>query len=156
MAHVTMNAPVIDCSTAPLEAIDAELIAIPWFERDEMDPFKAVDRAAAGELTRALASKEFEARPYDLFVTPIADSGWRARRVMLIGAGSAATFTPALARRLATAAVLAARQRRISRMAFVLRAGVATVAGLQLRGLQDGGVCPRPPDSGVDCALSDC
>jgi leucyl aminopeptidase len=129
MAHVTTSSPVIDCSTAPLEAIDVELIVIPWFEQEEMGPFKAIDRAAAGEITRALSSREFEAKLYDIFVTPIADSTWRARRMMLIGAGSAATFTPSVARRLATAAVLAARQRRIARMAFLLRAGVATVAG---------------------------
>ena len=39
-----------------------------------------VDLASGGEVARALTSKEFQAKPFDLFLTPIADKSWKAFR----------------------------------------------------------------------------
>jgi leucyl aminopeptidase len=119
----------IACSFAPLPSLDVELLVLPWFEGEPLASFEALDRAAAGELTRALASGEFAGRPFDLFVTPIVDRQWTARRLALIGAGKEAAFDAALARKLATAAGLAARDRRVSRSAFVMRPGQALPSG---------------------------
>jgi leucyl aminopeptidase len=47
----------------------------------------------------------------------------------VIAAGAAAAFSPAVARRVATAAALAARQRRAGRIGFLLRPGLPTAAG---------------------------
>ncbi len=77
------------------------------------------DAASGGELARALTSKEFQAKPFELFLTPVVDRGWRVRRVAFIGGG--AERGTDLLRRLATAAGLTARHKRVARAAFVVR-----------------------------------
>ena len=116
-------------TTAPLSTVDVDLIVVPWFEDERPRRSPALDRAAGGELARALASKEFAARLFDQFVAPVVDRSWKARRVLLVGAGPHAGFDTATARRVATAAALAARQRRVGRAAFPLRPGLADPAG---------------------------
>jgi len=114
----------IACIGSPLHTVDADVLTVPWFDGDPAAAVPDLDAATGGELGRALASKEFAARPYDVFVTPVVDRSWRGRRVLLIGAGPRADFNTDLARKLATAAGLNARQRRSERAAFVLRADV--------------------------------
>jgi leucyl aminopeptidase len=116
-------------SRAPLSAIDVDFLVVPWFEAEPPDAVPVLNAAVGGELTRALSSKEFAARLYDVFVTPVSDAGWKPRRVIFVGAGPAATFSPSLARRVATVGALAARQRRSERLGFVLRPGLPTAAG---------------------------
>ncbi len=130
----TKSVPIA-CSSGPVADIDADLLVLPWFEGERLDSVPGLDQATAGELARALASEEFAAKPFDLYFAPVSAGGWRPRRVALIGAGPRASFGAVLARRLATAAGLAARQRRIGRVAFVCRAagdissnGVVTAA----------------------------
>jgi leucyl aminopeptidase len=81
-------------------------------------------------VTRALQSREIQGRPYELFLTPLAN-GWRAARVAIIGCGSARDYTTDRLRRVATAAALAARQRRVPRMAFLHRGEINPVAAVQ-------------------------
>jgi leucyl aminopeptidase len=119
----------IASTTAPLATVDVDLLLVPWFEKEGAAELPGLNEAAGGEITRALESKEFAARPFDLFVTPMVDRAWKPRRLALIGAGPRASFTPALARRLATAGAIAARQRRVRRLGFLLRPGEATAAG---------------------------
>lgn len=114
---------------APVSTVDVDLLVVPWFESDPPQAIDGLDQAAGGEVSRALTSREFVGRPFDLFVTPLLDTGWKPRRVALIGAGVAPEFSTALARRLAISAVLTARQRRVERLAFVLRPGSAGVSG---------------------------
>ena len=80
-----------------------------------------LDAATGGEIGRALAGKEFQARPFETFVTPITDRQWRARRVALIGAGRRELCTGELVRKLASAAGCSARQKRVGSVAFMLR-----------------------------------
>jgi leucyl aminopeptidase len=117
------------CVFRPLEDVDVDLLVLPWFEGEGVGAFAALDQAAAGEITRALASGEFPARPFDLFVTPVVDRAWKPGRVALIGAGRDGAFTPGLARRLGTTIGLVARQRRVARLGFVLRPGQAAPSG---------------------------
>jgi leucyl aminopeptidase len=135
MRQATLSASIA-CVSGPLPAVDAELVIAPWFEDDRPSAIPGLDEAAGGELARALDSKEFGAHPYDLFITPIASASareWKARRVALIGAGRSADFTTDLARRLATAGGLAAKQRRVGRVAFLARTdGPAKVDAQQL------------------------
>jgi leucyl aminopeptidase len=111
------------------QTVDVELIVFPWFEGEAPSQVEGLDDACGGEVARALASKEFSARPFDFFITPLATRNWSARRVALIGAGPEAAFGPGVARRLATAAGLAARTRRVSSLAFVVRPGQAAPSG---------------------------
>jgi leucyl aminopeptidase len=117
------------CIVSPLPAVDVEVLIVPWFEGEAPAAFGALDRAAGGEVTRALASTEFRGRLYELFVTPIADKAWRIRRVVLVGAGRLNAFDSSVARKIATAAALAARPWRVERVGFLLRAGTADASG---------------------------
>ena len=114
------SSPPIVCTGGPLSAIDADLLIIPWFEDDGPGAAAGVDGATGGEIARALSAREFQAKTYELFLATVNDSSWRARRVALIGGGSGERGS-ALIRRLATTAGLAARQRRVGRVAFAVR-----------------------------------
>jgi leucyl aminopeptidase len=120
MPSTTAAAP-ISCVSSPLPSIDTDLLIVPWFEGEAPSAVDGLDAASGGEIARALASKEFSAKTFDLFATSLTDSSWRARRVVLIGAGSPGDYRSELARQLAAAAGMSARTRRAARAAFVLR-----------------------------------
>ncbi len=106
-----------------LPAVDADVLVFPWFEKDDPTAFAAVNVATGGELERAIATKELSGRLYELFIAAVTDPSWTPRRVAFIGAGQSSECGTDVARRIATAAGLALKQRRIARAAFVLRAG---------------------------------
>jgi leucyl aminopeptidase len=112
----------VACTGAPFGAIDTDVLAVPWFEDEGPAAVPGIDDSSGGEVARALESKEFAGKAYDVFVAGVRDSGWRARRLVLVGAGKRAAFGSDVARRLASAAGLWARQHRIARVGFVLRA----------------------------------
>ena len=118
-----INSPHIVCSTAPPAVLDVDLLVVPWFEDDTVGDFLDLDRATGGEVSRALATGEFLARPFDLFMTPIVDGRWKARRVALCGAGKTPTYDTTIARQGATVAALAARHRHVARVGYFLRPG---------------------------------
>ena len=123
-----MTSTPISCAGEPISATTADLLIVPWFE-DAASAVPGLDAATGGEVGRALAGKEFQAKPYEIFVTPIVDRQWRARRVALIGGGRRETCTGELIRKLAATAGLSARQRRTGSAAFVVR-GQGDVAEL--------------------------
>ena len=91
------------CTGGPLSAIDADLLIVPLFQGEAAAALPGLDAATGGELGRALTSKEFQVKPYELFFAPITDTSWRARRLAVIGGGAGARGSDLL-RRLATAA----------------------------------------------------
>jgi leucyl aminopeptidase len=110
--------------------IDTELFFVPLFEGE--NPAHAVpdlDEATNRFAQLAVENGEFQARPFELFLTPL--TGWKAARVALIGAGKVADFNTERLRKLATAAALAARQRRLKRVAFLTRGGGEPAAAVQ-------------------------
>jgi len=118
MLSVFSSAPIV-CTGGALSAVDTDLLIVPWFE-DDPPGVAGLDGASGGEVARALTAKEFQAKTYEMFLAPISDRSWRATRLALIG-GGAGERGSALVRKLATAAGLAARQRRVARAAFVVR-----------------------------------
>ncbi|HEY2435147.1 MAG TPA: leucyl aminopeptidase [Vicinamibacterales bacterium] len=101
---------------------DTDLLVFPLFEGETIaDSVAGLDEATGGAIARAAASGELRGRLFDLFLTPSAGKSWKADRVAVIGAGKAADFTTERLRKVASAAALAARTRRIKRIAFVLR-----------------------------------
>jgi leucyl aminopeptidase len=114
----------------PLAAVDTDLLVAPWFDDDTIG-VPGFDAATGGEVARAMASKEFGAKPFELFFAAAASGDWRARRVLAIGAGHSADFTPELARKLAAAAGLVARQRHARRVGFVLRTDAASAPDIR-------------------------
>jgi leucyl aminopeptidase len=127
-ATTTVLIPLV---LGPLAAVDADLLVVPWFEDEHPSAVAGLDSAVGGELARALASGEFQAKPFDMFLASVSGAEWRPRRVALIGAGRTDGAGPELIRKLAAAAGHDCRRRHIGRMAFALR-GVADVnAGAQ-------------------------
>jgi leucyl aminopeptidase len=168
-----LSAPVV-CISGPLHAVDADLILLPWFDEDTPDSISGLDAATGGEVARALGSRELQGKRYDLFLAAITDGRWRARRVGLVGAGPRGAADSEILRRVAVAAGLAARQRRVSRVAFVVRGlesaavlGQAVIEGLTLAEFYGGSyktADPVPPvpiwslvslDAPADAAFTD-
>jgi len=116
-------------STAPASTVDVDLLVVPWFEADAPAGLPSVDQATGGELARALAASEFRGTAFDLFITPVSDRSWKPRRIAFIGVGQIGAFDAGVARRVATAAALAARQRRVAHLGFLLRPGLAAASG---------------------------
>jgi leucyl aminopeptidase len=123
--------PVVSCLAAPAAEVDTDLLIVPVFDGEGVPAdLDGLDAAADGAVGRAIASGEAPGKPYELFLTPVGN-GWRAGRVALIGAGKAEEYTPERARRVATAAALAARQRRIARIAWVHRGPLDPADGVR-------------------------
>ncbi len=129
------SASSIAYATDALSLVDVDLLFVPWFEGDAAGAVPTLDAATAGEIDRALASKEFQAKTYEIFLTAVGGTGWRSRRVALIGAGRKGDWGGEIARRVAAAAAAAARQRRVARVGFVLRGGELAVAQAVAEGL---------------------
>ncbi len=111
--------------------VDTDLLVLPVFEDEDVSSHVAgLDEATAGIVGRALASREIQGKPFELFLTPVV-KGWRASRVALVGSGTVQEFGSERLRRLATAAGLNARQRRIKRIAFLQRGDLDAAAGVQ-------------------------
>jgi leucyl aminopeptidase len=101
--------------------IDTDLLVVPMFDGEALtSSLPALDAASAGEIPRAAAAGEIRGKLYDLFVTP-ASGGWKAGRICVIGAGKASELNTERLRKLAACAAFAARQRRVPRIAFLLR-----------------------------------
>ena len=79
---------------------------------------------------RALDIAELQGRLYEMLVTPVTN-GWRAGRIAFIGAGKRTEFSTERLRRVAAAAALGARQRRVQRMAWLNRGDLPLVAAVQ-------------------------
>ncbi|MBI3493020.1 MAG: leucyl aminopeptidase [Acidobacteria bacterium] len=116
-----MNSEPIACIGGPLSAIDTDLLVVPWFEEDASTSVDGVDEASGREVSRALTVKEFQAKPYEWFITPVTDRQWRARRVAIVGAGRRADCGTDLLRKVAASAGVTARSRRIERVTFMVR-----------------------------------
>lgn len=120
---------VVRLSTAALSQVDTDLLIVPLFEGEGLaGELQEVDGATSGVLGRAISSREAQGKPYEMLVTPL--TGWRAARVAIVGAGRCADFGTERLRRVATAGALHARQRRVPRVAWLLR-GDATPAEVQ-------------------------
>jgi leucyl aminopeptidase len=125
---VSPAAPLSVTSIQPPE-LAAELLVIPVFDGDLLDDLPGLEAASGGHVRRAIEVREFQARPYEIFVTPL--SGWKSARVALVGAGKRADFDTERLRRVATAAALGARQRRVARLALLIRGGLPAAAAVQ-------------------------
>ena len=123
MPSVRSASPIALTSGAP-SAIDADLLVIPWYEGETPSTLSGLDAATAGEVQRTLTQNEFQAKPFDVFIARVTDRSWRAGRVALIGAGargSEGVSSGEILRKIAAAAGLEARKRRVARAAFLVR-----------------------------------
>ena len=115
----TLASPALSVTAAPPSTLDVDLIILPVFDGDSISGLlENADEATAGAIGRALASREVQGRLYEFFITPVV-TGWNAGRIGIVGGGTRADCGTERLRRLATAAALQARQRRISTVAWL-------------------------------------
>src|SRR3954451_8346018 len=132
----TLQSSAVRLLAGPPAQVDADLLVVPLFEGEAIaDSLKALDAATSGEAGRAVSSGELNGRLYEFFFTPVT-SGWKARRIALVGAGKAGDFTLDRLRKIAAAAAMQARQKRIDRVAFLERGGLD--AGGAVQAIADG------------------
>ena len=127
----TVSLPAIALSAASPADIDTELLAVPIFEADnESADLHSLDAATGGALHRALRSQELTGKLYEVFVTPVTN-GWRAGRIGFIGAGKRSDFNLERVRRVAAAASLSARTRRVQRFGWLNRGDLPILKAVQ-------------------------
>jgi leucyl aminopeptidase len=100
------------------DGVSADLLAIPVFEGDQPSVLPWLDGSAAAEWSRARDAGELTGKPFEQLLVP--GGSLAARRVLFIGTGSREGFGGEMARRVATATALLARQRRASRVALLI------------------------------------
>ncbi len=111
--------PAVAVSTLPFAEIAVDLVILPIFEGEPLsEAALAADEATGGAIERALAARELQGRPYEFFITPMT-RGWKAVRIATIGGGRRAACDTERLRRMAAAAALQARERRVATVAWL-------------------------------------
>jgi leucyl aminopeptidase len=137
--------PAVRCVASAPREVDTELLVVPVFKNDTSDlGIDGLDEATGGEVNRARTSREFSAKPNEVFLARIVDGNWRAARIALIGVGNQEVDGSARFRKAASVASLKARRHRVDRMAFIVRGGIdmardaqAVAEGLVLGNFED-------------------
>jgi len=94
---------------------DADLVVGPVFEDDRPAELRILHEATGGTVERAWQRGEFTGKLFDVLVTPVGTTGQRA---LFVGAGLRKDLTADHVRRMAIVGTLAARSRRITRVAL--------------------------------------
>ncbi len=115
------DTPAVGVHTDGLASLETGALVLPTFESDDLADVPSLDAATGSQTSRAISSGEFRGKLFELFQAPIQDASWHASRVILVGAGPRAEFTLDRARKVAAAAGLAARQRRVTRVGVLCR-----------------------------------
>ena len=126
--HTAYTTPDIALTARPTGDLDADLLVIPVFEDDSLDDEPGLDEAAGGEIARARARGEFKGSLFDVSVVSLSAAAGKTTRGALVGAGKRAEFTADRLRRIAIVGGLAARQRRLPRVAMIHRPGTSVSA----------------------------
>jgi leucyl aminopeptidase len=101
--------------------VDAEWLVVPIFEQEDSREWMSTGDGLGREVERALRPGDFRGKRFESIAVAPADSTVRPRRMLLLGAGSIGEYEPEIARRLAAASVILARERRVPTLAFVHR-----------------------------------
>lgn len=114
-------APPVTVTAADPASLDADVLIIGGFEDTGPAFVDGIDPAAQAFVQRASESGELSGKPFAIYVAPATTSdSWRPRRVMVAGLGPRTACTRERVRRWATVAAWAARERKLTRAAFVL------------------------------------
>ena len=145
--HTVSTTPAVAVTLRPAGDLVADLLVIPVFEDDDLVDEDGLDEAAGGEIARARARGEMTGKLFEVFVTGVAASGWKTPRAALIGAGRRADLSSDRLRRIAIVGGLAARQRRLTRIAILHRAAPGIRPGAAAQAYSEG-VCLASYDGG--------
>ena len=140
--HVTMDtayrSPALTLTARPSGDLHTDLLVIPVFTDDDLADEAGLDRASAGEVTRARERGEFTGKPFEVLITATSFSDWKTPRAVLVGAGSRKELTADHLRRIAIVGGLAARQRRLTRVAVLDRAGTSLAGAVAAQVMAEG------------------
>jgi leucyl aminopeptidase len=126
MQQTVYRSPALSAHAQSANEISADLLVIPVFAEDDLADEPGLEAATSGELGRARERGEFTGKPYETM--SVTTSAWKSPRTLLVGLGPRKEVTTDLLRRLATIGGLAARQRRLTRVAIVHRPGTPVAA----------------------------
>jgi leucyl aminopeptidase len=99
---------------------DVDWLVLPVFDEDEAAGLSAWDPAIGAEAGEAFAGRP-RLKRYEFEVLASQPGSSAGRRLVLAAAGPADDYSPDVARRLASACVIRARERRVGRIAFAHR-----------------------------------
>jgi leucyl aminopeptidase len=116
----TDSSRAVRLTTEPASRLDVDVLVVPVFEKEPSPDIGGLEEATAGQLRMAIERGEFTGKPYTVFLAPVAAAAWRPLRVMLVGLGPRDRYVVDRARKWATAAGLAARDRKLCRVALLL------------------------------------
>jgi leucyl aminopeptidase len=136
--HTVFTTPTFELTSQSVAVLDADALLIPLFEDDDLADMDGLDQATGGELGRARARGELTGKVYEVLATGSAASGWKAGRVIVVGAGKRSACSADALRRVTTAGALAARQRRAPRLAVVYRPVQAIAADRAVQSIAEG------------------
>lgn len=117
------NPTLAAASSASPAAVDARLLAVPVLgdaADDTLSDLSGLDAATSGAIGDARASGAFRGKRRETFETALG-GGWRAPRVLLVGAPPGPDGPVARLREAAAVAARTARRRRVLNFAFVCR-----------------------------------
>jgi leucyl aminopeptidase len=130
--------PVFTLTSRPVGEIDVDLLVVPIFETDDLADEPGLGPATGGELARAQERGQFRGRPFEVCISTAAASGWKTPTVALVGAGRRSDLTADRLRRIAVVGGLAARQRRVTRIAIVHRSDAGVAADRAIQAMTEG------------------
>src|SRR5687768_382960 len=121
--HTVHKTPAIALTSRASQDLGADLLVLPVFEDDDLADEAGVDEATGGDVSAARARRAYIGNALDVRVPAL--RGWNAMRVALIRVGPRKDSSADKLRRASAAGGLAARQRRVTRVAIVHRAGTS-------------------------------
>ena len=136
--NTAYKTPSLTLTATSAAELDVDLLVVPSFVDDGFVDEADLDRASGGEVGRARERGEFTGKPYEVLVTAL--SGWKAPRLVLVGAGKCMEVVPDHFRRIATIGGLIARQRRMTRIAVLFRAGTFVEPLVAAQAIAEGAV----------------
>lgn len=113
--------PPVTATAAPPASLDVDVLVIGAFEDTGPVPVPGIDEVTRGHLERAAALGELSGKPFSVYLAPaVTSEAWRPRRVMATGLGPRPACSRDAVRRWAATSASVARERRLTRAAFLL------------------------------------
>jgi leucyl aminopeptidase len=108
------------------------MLFVPVFQDgDGLEDLPGLDQATRGEVGRARAAGEFKGKAYEFFITPKVGNGWKADRIVLVGAGRRAECDVERLRRVAAACGYTAQLRSVESVAWLVRPAMDALVAAQ-------------------------
>jgi leucyl aminopeptidase len=130
--------PALAVTARPAATLDTDLLVVPVFESDGFSDEPGLDAATGGELGQAMARGDFTGKVFTTFSASLTGGGWTAPRAVMVGAGRLQDLTADRLRKIATAGALVARQRRLARVALMVRPGSPVAAHAAVQAMAEG------------------